>query len=334
MEIVRKSLIDEIEKSKTLLDESRLPTIIKGTFRNLENEVTKNTSIQDNDNAERGEEVISNFKKAWEYGMGNYTGEPNILFLTEVAGRVEPSLRMPGQTYAEISTIRRQFLNGYSAPIDKERIMKHLERMDRAKDAEIHPVEEAVYNYFHITRIQPFSNGNKRTASIVMNSILKSAGFLPISISQKDTEEFMSYLMSGINGFVESSSRVKKGEELHPYYHPDIYQRQFYDFLARQELSTLRSAENKLRGMQTYTIDIESDNPGPDYRLKNELKKYFKSRDSLNQVRINERKKRIDVIGEIPLGTLEKIISRVNGIKRTKITNMDFSDMGCNCKKI
>lgn len=319
MGIIRRDLLNQIDEAKSRLDTSRIQNMTREVFRMLEDQVVENAAMQDGDNAERKELVMSNFEKAWDYSEKNFGGEFNLVYLTDVAGRVEPGINEPGKDYAAFRKFMVTWPSGYVPPADDARIRKHLERVvGAAESTKMHPVEKAVYYNFHLTRIQPFENGNKRTANIVMNSILRHNGFLPITIPQSKVGDFESFLVSAVEGFQKSGT---KGDLDNPglYLHPEFQQTQFYDFLARSELYVLRCAENKMAGMQSYEIKFESANPGAEYALKRKLEGYFRGQDRVHQVRLNEKEKRINITGEIPYRQLEKMVNEARGLKRTHI---------------
>jgi len=324
MAILKKELLQEIDESKKKIDTSRVPSFLNEMFAHLREQTIQNSALQDGDNAEKKEEVLKNYREAWGYGDKNCPGKLDLIYLTEIAGRVEPELREPLQKYAGLRKEIRQFRGGYVPPVDEERIRTHLERLFKAeKEMNLHPVERAIFDYFHLIRIQPFFNGNKRTAGIVMNNLLKTKGYLPISIPNKQVPEFESYLMGAIEGFRDVGSNAE--EKLTPYIKPDFGQMQFYSFLGRKELSALRGAQNRLAGLQTYNIELKEDSPGAGYALKHQITQYFRAKDLPSHVRVEKRGKTIQVIGEIPMRTLEQMIGRTRGIKNYEINVAETS---------
>ncbi len=321
MGIINKQILEEIIASRAKLDTSRIPGFVRDMFSAVEEATIQNTSVQDGDNAERKVEVVQNFREAWRYAEENPVGSLNLLSLTEIAGRIEPLYRAPGQTYSEIRAgSSARLTGGHTAPVDRSRISAHLERvMETVKDAQMHPVEEAIFDYFHLIRIQPFENGNKRTANIVMNSLLRENGFLPISIAEAKVADFKDYLEGAIEGFrtAEGNSPLVKN---YAYNHPDFRQRQFYDFLARIELGNLRCAENKLAGLQGYEISFVSASPSAEYALKRKIATHIAARGLVGQVRLNEPQKKIFVTAEIPYATLARMVAESNGINKYNIT--------------
>jgi len=320
MGILKREILRDIEQAKTKLDTSKIPQFTQEVFKNTEEQCMENVALQDSDNAERGKAVLSSFRDAWKYGMANFEGNWDLLYLTEVAGRVEPGLRVAGQTtYAELRSQIRQFRGGYVPPVDRERILKNLDRTLLVSQAgDLAPVERAIFEYFHLIRIQPFLNGNKRTANIVMNGRLSANGLLPICVSPRQVPEFESYLVGAIEGFKETESQGDT-EELVAYTHPDFRQRQFFDFLGRRELCSLRCAENQMSGLTTYTLNLHYSSPAAEYSLKHGIDRYFRAKGLTYQVRASSKDKTIVVTGEIPIRTLQQLAERTPGIKKCKI---------------
>lgn len=65
---------------------------------------------------------------------------------------------------------------------------------DLPEKRKLPPVECAAWIHAEFVRIHPFADGNGRTARLIMNYELMSAGFLPVSISVKDREAYYSAL--------------------------------------------------------------------------------------------------------------------------------------------
>lgn len=59
---------------------------------------------------------------------------------------------------------------------------------------ELNPIELAAWMHAEFVRIHPFSDGNGRTARLIMNYQLMSAGFLPINILTDDRLRYYEYL--------------------------------------------------------------------------------------------------------------------------------------------
>lgn len=83
------------------------------------------------------------------------------------------------------------------------------------KKGELHPIELACWVHAEFVRIHPFIDGNGRTARLLMNYILMSFGFLPISIKPSIVSEYYSSLDDfgcdgNLNNFVKLVSRLEE----------------------------------------------------------------------------------------------------------------------------
>ena len=319
--ILDKKTIDRIDKLKAQIDQSKLEIFVESIFTKISEQVIANAPIQDIDNRERGAEVIKNFRAAWNYARSNTPPAFSQAHLEEVAGRVEPALRVPNQSYA---AIRDSSANtGYTCmpPTDRNRVISHLNKVSKSLETGLHPVEEALFLYFHLIRIQPFSNANKRTANIIMNTGLLRDGFAPISIPLHEEELFKQYFEGALLGFEDDSANHAPGSSV-PYLNPRITQRQFYDYLSDKEENNLRRVTDRLKGVNQYRITIETKNPGVIYSLKKQISGWF-HRDKKNRPfkQSLSKKREIELIGEIPYFTLDTILhsNKNKGINSYKI---------------
>lgn len=83
------------------------------------------------------------------------------------------------------------------------------------KKGEMHPIELACWVHAEFVRIHPFIGGNGRTARLLMNYILMSFEFLPISIKPSIVSEYYSSLDDfgcggNLNNFVKLVSRLEE----------------------------------------------------------------------------------------------------------------------------
>ena len=320
MHILNDALLDKIEIAKRRIDQRRLDEFVRDMFNCFSKEVRRNVSIQDDDNAQRKDEVLTNLETAWDYADKNFSGSVDRVFLSDVCGRVEPSLCVPGQTYASFRDTTAQPIFGYMPPIDKSRIDNHLERtLEAVESNSWHHIEKAVYLDFHLTRIQPFLNGNKRTANLVMNSLLKNNGFFPISISPRQIGRFEGYMAGALRDFNESSSNSSDYNQ--PYQFPGHSQRQLFDFLARIELSALNCAEDKMAFLSHYNISFNHTQPNCLYSIKHKVSSWLKAHNLLHQVKLDVRNRSMEVIGDIPRYHLERSLGQVKGLGDYKLTS-------------
>jgi len=312
--IVDESLLGKIDEARETLDEERIEQFIGSMFNNLREECIIQAAIQDGDNERRRKEVISNFKRAWIYGLSKYEGEFNLDLLTGIAGRIEPSLRKRGFRDAEIRTTSARMVGmDYSPPIDEERIRGDLEKiLKTVKEEDLHPVEEAVFLYFHLVRTQAFENGNKRTSTALMNLILNYYDLPTICIAPEEKTTYTSLLRSAIDGFREQGATE---EEMKQYSEPDFRQRGIYEFLAKKVLDRLVLAKDVLKGLPYYSVNIVGNkHPGKIYGVKRMVSSWFDRQQKVHQVRLNKKEQTLEIIGEIPQKVLDKVLSNT-GLK-------------------
>lgn len=103
------------------------------------------------------------------------------------------------------------FDDGYTPPNPEDipRLTGHLTDQIRSSKFTLHPVELAAMAYKRLTDIQPFENGNDETAALLMNLILVSAGYAPVTIPDGRRMEFQKALsMSRSSYDMEPFSRL------------------------------------------------------------------------------------------------------------------------------
>ncbi|MBT4935913.1 hypothetical protein HOL21_01905 [Candidatus Woesearchaeota archaeon] len=322
MPIINPELLIKIDSAKQKLDEEKLDTFVDDLFRNMQRQVIKFTSTQDGDNARRRDEVIETFRNAWEYGKINYKGDFNLVLLSDIAGKVEPNLCHPGERHVRYRSSSATLNElGYVAPIDRNRIHTHLERtLEAMKTMTLHPVEEAIYLYSQIVRIQPFDNGNKRTGNIIMNLTLNQEGFPTVFVRPEERSVYISLLGNALTGFQEGGAN---GEPLTPYTKPDYRQVAFNDHFANKVLTSLLCSRNNLKSLPRYRISMQTKYQGLTYSAKNALSGWFSKREQVNQVQLKPRQKEITITGQIPYETINHIMKDIsNGKMKYRIETL------------
>lgn len=332
MGILNKEFLKFVDEAKSRLDDRKLDLLVQQMFSNLNQESIIYSSIQDADNAQRKEEVVHNFREAWELGKKIYTGEFTMVLLTEIAGRVEPCLREPRQDYASLR-IGATSLPGisYYPPSDNARIRQDLERMFKVLEQEdLHPVEEAVFLYFHLVRIQPFDNGNKRTASAVMNLTLAHNGLPTIYVTPHERSTYATLLKAAIDGFRGQRAIIETDLEngVGSYTHPDYQQEGFYAYLGKKVLDGLVMAEDKLKRLNKYDVSVSAKSPGALYTVKRRISSWFNRREAVYQVQLDKKRGNLKVVGNISYEVLDTIIRKGNGIKYSISTVEENNEPG------
>ncbi|WP_343210455.1 Fic family protein [Anaerolentibacter hominis] len=85
-----------------------------------------------------------------------------------------------------------------AAPEDIPRLMDHLANQIRSSRTTLHPIELAAMAQQRLISIYPFSDGNGRTARLLMNLILVNAGYGMVSIPPERQEEYLNCLSAAI----------------------------------------------------------------------------------------------------------------------------------------
>lgn len=312
--LIKDDLITDIETARSRRDSRKLIECVDLMHKRLVEQVTLNAPVLDKDNDDRAGEVVDNFRQAWAYAQSNFPEFVDSTFIQEVAAKVEPTLCSPGSKLAPyrdgMATL--DFGEGklFVAPADSERIKVALNDVFKTvDDVSFHPVEEAVFYNLHLTRIQPFTNGNKRTANVVANTLLQQNGFFPIHLDNESASAYKGYLEGALRGFQSSSAQ---NGSLTALVSPDIYQKQYYEFLARRELNELLCAADRLKGLHSYKISLSaSRDKGVLYAAKSSLRSWFSSRSLPFQVHIEPSKYQLEVYGDIPRHTLENVLGKV-----------------------
>lgn len=91
-------------------------------------------------------------------------------------------------------------------PPSPEEVEKHMEEFNSwllSREPEIlHPIEFAALAHYKLVFIHPFTDGNGRTARLLMNSVLMRAGFPPVIIRFQDRYEYYEHLNHANHGDV------------------------------------------------------------------------------------------------------------------------------------
>lgn len=322
--ILRDGLLDEINHAREKVDSRRLDDYVKLMHYNVAEQVALNSPFLDRDNASRPEEVIANFRKAWAYASSKSVCQVGIDFLQDVAGLAEPNMCQPGTNHAmfrsKLVTLKAGPKGVYTPPSDRMRIVEHLHRLKDALDSRnFHPVEEAMFLNFHLSRIQPFDNANKRTASIIMNSRLISEGYFPIALNEQDRTLYGGYFRGALADFQETSAETS--DTLKPYLSLGVGQAQFYEFLGKRELSELKLAEDRLKGLHTYKITMDPRDKGAMFTAKRSIRCWFDRHGIPYQEKLNIGQRELDVTGEIPQAVLDRILRGVRGLDKYTISD-------------
>jgi len=155
---------------------------------------------------------VYNGKDAWEF-VKSHKGSMNSAFLRKVQYQVTKNTACRLQGKFRDSEVR---ISGseWTPPLAKEvpsQVEALLGGFGKARRS-THPVELAAELHNRIVQIHPFTDGNGRTARLLMNKVLMLGGLLPVIIDARNKEGYYSVI-----------ERADRGE-----------QKPFAEFLARQ----------------------------------------------------------------------------------------------------
>jgi fido (protein-threonine AMPylation protein) len=319
MRFVDDSLIDDIESAKERIDKKRLELFVNKLFVDMEKQANEFAATSDEDNILNAKDVVKSYQQAWDHAIDHQDGKFNRILLTEVAALIEPcqmlhSLR-PYADFRETESYGWKDVS-YCPPAGKDRVIEHISRMERVLNNKcIHPIEEAFFTFLHISRIQPFEYGNKRTANIMMNSLLKYNNFAPIIF--KDQQTYRRLLVEAAKGFRNDGSQTSEG--LYPYLNPGKEQLAFYEHLANIELKELQTVEHILKGLHQYRVELKAKGQCCNYAVKAKVDSWFRTKDRRHVIQLSAKTGIMNIVGDIPVETLDQIIRASAGIKKYKI---------------
>lgn len=134
-------------------------------------------------------EVI-NGKDAWDF-VKNYSGSVNEKFLQRIQYEVTKNTKCRMQGKYRDSEVR---IGGseWVPPLAKQvplQMKKLVIEYKKLKNV-LHPIELASWLHNYFVRIHPFTDGNGRTARLLMNYVLLRKKFPPIVISVQNKEQY------------------------------------------------------------------------------------------------------------------------------------------------
>nr|CAD7407217.1 unnamed protein product [Timema cristinae] len=107
----------------------------------------------------------------------------------------------------EAGTFRRTqvYVGGHvpPGPLQITLLMEEFSRWLNSEQAlRLHPIRYAALAHYKLVHIHPFSDGNGRTARLLMNTILMQAGFPPVIILKQDRHKYYEHLNHANQGDV------------------------------------------------------------------------------------------------------------------------------------
>ncbi len=143
---------------------------------------------------------VLNAADAWDH-VRQYTGPPDSRFLRKVQYEVtkNTSCRIQG----DFRDVEVRISGSSHIPPDASEVPKLLNTLVteiRTRRKRNHPVELAAYVHNRLVNIHPFTDGNGRTARLIMNWILIRTKFPPVIVEAVEKENYYSQLEKGDKG--------------------------------------------------------------------------------------------------------------------------------------
>ena len=257
-----------------------------------------------------------------QYALDHFVGDFRLDLLQDVAGKVEPS-QSTIHGYAEYRQLSATLSNlDYIAPSPSS-IPSELNKLYKfIQESGFHPLEEASILYFHLARIQPFREGNKRTATIMMDTTLNYHGYPAVSINPNDKDSFLSLFRSAINGYRQSMSQ---GERLSRYTVSNE-EKSLFNWFTNKVLHKLTLTEHNLNNLDNWVIELDTKYPGAEFTAEKAMRGHFRKHngDHPYQTNLDRRKHQLRINGNITYATIKKILSDIKGLKFTIYDKRDL----------
>ena len=177
-----------------------------------------------------------------------------------------------------------------------------------------HPLEKAILAHLHLIRVQPFSDGNKRTARMVQNAILKCNGMPPIRIGRAEGSFYKNLLLEAIKGHDCRVSTTPYFNGLR--YGLSIEEKNFYDYLASKELDSLGKIQHDLALSRKYKINFNTNEIDLLFRAKKNLQNNIITHRKDAKVRFDKKKKEITVTGDIDKKTVQIALKSIKSLNK------------------
>jgi len=155
---------------------------------------------------------VNKIRTAWNYLSSDKLKDTQVDFLgyvtpevMKVVGRmIEPGLNSEG--------FRKNHVDGFRHKVPSPSLVEdYVDRFcKRIKISESHPVERAIDAHLSIAGIQPFENGNKRTARLFQKRILESFGYPPAYIPYGERAIYLDLLQDALVGVQNHDTNLQK----------------------------------------------------------------------------------------------------------------------------
>jgi len=185
------NVIHKKELERFVIEFSWKSSKIEGnTYTLLETERLIKEGLKKSDRSEFETSMILNHKKAYEFILEQTSGGS-----LELSRRILETIHSLVVRELDISSGLRKTMVGISGSLYRPlamvyQIEEQLNLLVECINAKSNPYEKALIAVLGESYLQPFDDGNKRTARVLANGLLLQAGYAPLSYRSVDEQEY------------------------------------------------------------------------------------------------------------------------------------------------
>ena len=183
--------------------------------------------------------------------------------------------------------------NAIKVPELMSNLLMHL------NDQQSDPLERAILAHFHIIRIQPFVDGNKRTARMIQNLILHKGEYFPIRVREAERDFYRELLDQAMVAFNDRCASSPRGAADCLQHDLSTEEKRFYDYLIAKEMVAMEKVKEELNKNRGYIVSLEGHPPELLYAAKKVLSGFFRKRNLPGQVRLNREEHNLNILGDM-----------------------------------
>jgi fido (protein-threonine AMPylation protein) len=177
-----------------------------------------------------------------------------------------------------------------------------------------HPLEKAILTHLHLIRIQPFIDGNKRTARMLQNTILMNKGLPPIRVGRAEGSYYKDLMLDAIKGY---NNRVSEDPHRNSFgYNNSEEEKRFFKYLSSKELESLGVIQQNLALSRKYKINFRTNEIDILFRAKKNIKNNIQTNGKDAKVRFDKQNKEIIVTGDIDKDTVQIALKAIKSLHK------------------
>ena len=280
---------------------------------------------------QKARELAHQVNEAWQLGVYKYEGVLTEELLLDIGQLIDPisnrghSFRSSSANLAEdLSAIDftkltsqpgyEGYLNRFLREVNNNQVF-YSRTNDQSEPITL--VEKAVYSHFMIFYLQPLMDGNKRTARIVQNLMLKDRDIPPPVIYDFENSEYIGLILDAFR-----ARRVREGNSL-----PNVFiskqEHKFFDYMGAKVLGALKKVNDILDSKKTFFVKLlDCKDTRPSYiSAKRALTSLISRRDVNGAVRYDSSEGNLKVRGNV---TSEDIRAVLDSIHTIRAYTIDF----------